>query len=133
MDNLAASLPPPAPLRRALSFRFQWGEQKFEMVASAAAVRTVPWGEAGEAVTWLHCKAVQLQAMKPGVEVGLTSYLIPAGYVTHAAPGPTFRTARAKAGGDLGIFPPTQPPPQDAVPLAELSRVVAALLDASVN
>jgi hypothetical protein len=133
MDNLAASLPPPTPLGQGLSVHFQWGEQKFEMVASAASIRAFPWEDTGEVVTWLHCKGIQVQAMKPDAEVGLTSYLIPAAYVTHAAPGPTFRLVRASPQSDLGIFPPTKPAPPNAVATDELDRIIGSMVDASIN
>ena len=133
MANLAASLPSPTPLRRGLSIHFQWGEQKFDIVASAASIHTVAWDETGEEVTWLHCKAIQVQAIKPDGECDLINCLIPAHYVTHAAPGPAFRIVRSKARGDLGIFPPTQPPPPNAIPLEELTRRIAELVDASIN
>src|SRR5437016_3749489 len=99
MSNLADSLPPPTPLRRSLSIHFQWGEQKFEMIASAASIRTVTWEETGEDITWLHCKGIQAQAIKPDMEVGMTNYLIPAAYVTCAEEGPTFQILRSKGKG----------------------------------
>jgi hypothetical protein len=55
MSDLASSLPPPTPLRQGLRIDYQWGVQKFEIVAIAASIRTTLWEETGEDMTWLHC------------------------------------------------------------------------------
>jgi hypothetical protein len=59
--------------------------------------------------------------------------LIPAEYVTRAEVGPTFRITQSRPCADLGVFPPTQPPPGNAIPLVELARVIAGLVDVSLN
>jgi hypothetical protein len=133
MSDLSASLPPPAPLRQALRVDYQWGEQKFEIVATAASIRTAFWEEAGRDVIWLHCKAIQTMAIKPDGSGSLMNVLIPAEYITRAEAGPTFRISRSNPSGDLGVFPPNQPPPANAIPLTELERVVTALRDVTLN
>jgi hypothetical protein len=133
MPDLAASLPPPTPLRRGLLIHYQWGEQKFEIAATAASIRTAFWEEAGRDVTWLHCKATQTTAIQQDGSCSLINVLIPAEYVTRAEAGPTFRISQSKPSGDLGIFPPNQSPPADAMPLEELERVIAGLVDTSLN
>jgi hypothetical protein len=133
MDDLAASLPPPTPLRQGLLIHFQWGEQKFECVAIACSVRTTFWEDLRRDVTWLHCKAIQTLAIEPDGRGRLMNVLIPAHYVTRAAPGPTFRLTQLGGRGDLGIFPPNQPPPPDPIPLPDLERLIAGLVDALLN
>jgi hypothetical protein len=133
MSNLAASLPPPTPLRQALSIHYQWGEQKFDIVATAASIRTVEWEDTGEDVTWLHCKAIQTMNIKPDGSSSMMNVLIPAHYVTHAEPGPTFYVSKHRPRPDLGIFPPTQPAPANPVPLAELDRLIGTLVDPTLN
>jgi hypothetical protein len=129
----AASLPPPTPLRQALRGAFQWGEQKHEFVATAASIRIVFWEKLDRDVTWLHCKAIQTMAMNPDGPNDLMTVLIPVEYITRAEPGPDFRLLRWQPRTDLGIFPPNQPPPANAVPLAELERVLAQLRDVTLN
>ena len=133
MSDLAESLPPPTPLRQGLLVHYQWGEQKFEIIATAASIRTAFWEEVGRDVTWLHCKAIQTAAIKPDGSGSVINALIPVEYVTRAQPGPTFRIARTRSSGDLGIFPPNQPPPAGAVSPAELERLIAGLVDLSLN
>jgi hypothetical protein len=133
MSNLAASLPAPTPLRQGLLIHYQWGEQKFEIVATAASIRIAFWEEGRRDVTWLHCKATPTMAIEPDGSCSLINVLIPAEYVTRAEAGPTFRIARSKASGDLGVFPPNQPPPANALPLADLERVIAGLVDTTLN
>jgi hypothetical protein len=133
-NNLAATLPPPMPLRRALSIKYEWGEQKFDIVASACSIRTTLWEETDQEVTWLHCEAVQTMSIKPDGSGDMMNVLIPAHYVTRAERGPKYRIKRSKASGDLGIFPPSKPTPANPVPLPELERLVADLAaDPSLN
>ncbi|MBX9622351.1 MAG: hypothetical protein K2X82_00900, partial [Gemmataceae bacterium] len=134
------ALPPPPPLRRALYVHFWWGSQEFELVASAAAVRTVasrwPEGEwADRKLAWLHCLGVRPADLRPdGPEpLKVTGYLIPAHYVTEAREWGSPEAVRSPPGEFLGIFPPNQPPPIIAVPLDELRRLVAELTDPSPN
>jgi hypothetical protein len=133
MSNLAAILPPPTPLRQGLLIRYQWGEQKFEIIASACSIRTTFWKETGTDVTWLHCKAVQTMAIRPDGSGDMMNVLIPAHYITHVEPGPKYRIARSRPSRDLGIFPPNQPTPASSFPLAELERVISGLVDQSLN
>ena len=133
MANSIPPLPPPLPLRRAMRIDYTWGVQKFEIIATAASIRTVHWEKTGRDVTWLHCKAIQTMAIKPEGENHLMMVLIPAEYITLAEPAGTFRITRSHSSGDLGIFPPIHPPPANAIPLAELERVIASLLDPSLN
>jgi hypothetical protein len=118
--------PAPAPLRRAALIEYHWGDLKFEIVSSACSVRLALWG--GEAVTWLHCKAIPTAEMTAGQPTGVMNVLIPAHYVTRIGPGPTFRLLRGGQSDELGVFPPDQPTPAAALPLAEVERVLADLL-----
>ncbi len=124
-------LPVPLQLRRAALIEYQWGEQRFQILASACSVRTTPWG--AEHVTWLHCKAIQTMNVQPEETASLIAVLIPARYVTAIGPGPTFRMARGRRCIDLGVFPPNQPTPAAALPLAEVERVVTELLSPERN
>ncbi|MBX9580147.1 MAG: hypothetical protein K2X87_07540, partial [Gemmataceae bacterium] len=130
------ALPPPPPLRQALYVHFWWGTQEFEVVASAAAVRAVvsPWPEgewAGRKLAWLHCKGVRRSDLRPdGPDPAkVTYYLIPAHYITEVRDGGAFAAVPTGSEDYLGIFPPNQLPPVIAVPLDELQRVVAGLID----
>ena len=129
-DGIPA-FPAPDPLRRAALIEYFWGEARFEIVASACSVRTAPWGS--EPVTWLHCKAKQTAAMTPGEATTLMTVLIPAHYVTGIGPGPTFRIGHSGPSDDLGVFPPNQPAPAAALPLAEVERVLTDLLTPERN
>jgi hypothetical protein len=120
-------LPAPTPLRRAALIAYQWGETKFEIAATACSLRTTPWGS--EQVTWLHCKASQTEELTFDEPTRLTTVLFPAHYVTAIKPGTTFHLAQSrKFECDVGVFPPNQPTPPDALPLAEVERVVTELL-----
>jgi hypothetical protein len=110
---------------------YQWGETTFEILAAACSVRTAPWG--AEPMAWLHCKAIQTAEIRPEAPTGLMNVLFPVDYVTAIEPGPTFRLARARPPEDIGVFPPNQLSPEDAVPLAEVERVLADLLAAERN
>jgi hypothetical protein len=133
LADVASSLPPPTPLCRGLRIDYQWGGQKFEIVATACSIRTTFWEDAGRDITWLHCKAIQTMNIHGDEPVGLMTVLIPAHYVTRAEPGPTFRLLQSEGRGDLGVFPPNQPPPASPVPLDELERTIAALVDPRLN
>jgi hypothetical protein len=124
-------LPAPLPLRRAALIHYQWGDAKFEIVASACSVRTTPWGN--EQMIWLHGKAVQTASIKPDADTGLINVLIPAHYVTGIAPGPTFRLGRSGKSDDIGVFPPNQPAPEEALPLEHVERILAELLTPERN
>jgi hypothetical protein len=126
-------LPEPHPLRRSALIEYYWGSVKFEIVASACSLRQTAWGS--EQVTWLHCKAIPTAEIKPEEETALLNVLIPAHYVTAIQPGQTFRPGRRKksANGDIGVFPPNQPTPEDALPLEEIESVVAELLTPERN
>ena len=133
MSHLTDSLPPPRPLQQGVLIHYQWGKQKFEIVAMACTICTLAWEETEEEFTWLHCKAVEMPVVKSDGSAIAMNVLIPAQYVTRAEPGPTFRITEPKKKGDLGIYPPNQPTPENPVPLAELERIIAGLLDPSLN
>jgi hypothetical protein len=133
-EGMAEALPDlldPGPLHRSALIEYYWGETRFEIVAAACSVRTTPW-QRGQ-MTWLHCKAMQTSAVKPDEPTGMMMVLIPAHYVTAIGPGPTFRIARRRRSDDVGVFPPTQPPPLNALPLPEVERVLAELLTSERN
>jgi hypothetical protein len=121
----------PTPLLRAALIEYSWGDQKFQILATACSVRTTPWGS--EQMTWLHCKAMTTAETKPEESTGLMSVLIPAHYVTDIKPGTTFRVVRSGQSDDLGVFPPNQPTPRNVLPLAEVERVVTELLTPERN
>jgi hypothetical protein len=125
-------LPAPTPLRRSAIIEYRWGEAKFECAATACSLRTTPWGN--EQVTWLHCKAMQTEAITPDEPTGLMTVLFPAQYVTAVRPGPTFHIGQSrKSEDDIGVFPPNQPVPAGALPLAEVDRLVTELLTPERN
>jgi len=125
------SLPPPVPLRRAALIHYQWGDAPFEIVATACSVRTTPWES--DKMIWLQCKAMQTAAIKPEPDTGLMNVLIPAQYVTGIGPGPTFQIARSGKSDDVGVFPPSQPTPEGALPLEVVERVLGELLTPERN
>jgi hypothetical protein len=88
---------------------YQWGDARFEIVATACSVRTTPWGT--EQMTWLHCKAMTVHETKTDETTRLMTVLIPAHYVTGMGPGPTFRIGRSGDSPDLGVFPPNRATP----------------------
>src|SRR5262245_50908460 len=114
-------------------FRFEWGPQKFEAIASACAIRTLPFAQTGEVREWLHCKAVQTAEIKPDGSAGMLTLLIPASYITHVEVGPTFRIAESKPTLDLCIFPPIHPDPPNRISLGQLADMIVKLVDASIN
>ena len=118
--------PAPAPLRRAALIEYHWGDTRVEIVATACSVRFALWG--GAAVNGLHCKAIHTVALTPGAPARLMNVLIPAHYVTRVEPGPTFRLDQSGQPDEIGLFPPDQPTPAAALPLAEVERVLADLL-----
>jgi hypothetical protein len=119
-------LPEPTPLRKAALIKYRWGAAEFTILASACSLRTTAWG--GGQMTWLHCKAQQVEAVRPDEPTGLMTALIPAPYVTSVGPGPTFHLTRGSGNEDIGVFPPNQPAPAGALPLAEVERALAELL-----
>ena len=99
---------------------------EFTALATACSLRTTAWGD-GE-VTWLHCAARETADVRPDQPVGLLSLLIPAAYVTSIGEGPPFHLKRGRGSDKLGVFPPNQPTPAGALPLAEVERALAELL-----
>lgn len=80
-------------------------------------------------MTWLHCKASQTAAIASEGPTGLMTVLFPAHYVTAIRPGLAFQIRRSrKSEDDIGVFPPNQPAPEDALPLPEVERVLTELL-----
>ena len=126
MGDALPFLPAPTPLHHAAMIEYQWGVMKFEIVATACSLRTTAWGD--EQVTWLHCIAKQTAKIKPDEPTSFIAALIPVHYVTSIQPGPTFRIARSRRCDDVGVFPPNQLTPADALPLAEVERVITELL-----
>jgi hypothetical protein len=127
MADTLPFLPAPAPLRRAALIVYQWGETRFKIAATACSVRTTLWGS--EQTTWLHCKARQTAAITFDEPNGLFTVLFPAQYVTTIKPGPTFRLGQSGQAEDIvGLFPPNQPAPADALQLSEVERVLTELL-----
>jgi hypothetical protein len=121
-------LPAPAILHRTALIEYYWGETRFEILATACSVRITPWGD--EQMTWLHVKARPTAEIKFGEPVGLMTVVFPAHYVTRIQPGPTFQQATGgEPSRDLGVFPPNQPPPDDALALWEVERVIVELME----
>lgn len=129
-EEMAAGFPafaPPARLSRAVRVVFQWGGARFEFAVAACSVRTAPWGR--EPMAWLHCKAAQTSAITPDEPTRVMTLLIPAHYVTAVWPGPALRFARHRnVEEEIGVFPPNQPAPADALPLSEIERAITDLL-----
>lgn len=84
-------------------------------------------------MTWLHCKAMRAAEIKAEEPTGLMNVLIPAHYVTGIKPGPTFHLTRSRKSDDIGVFPPNQPPPANALALSEVERVITDLLTPARN
>jgi hypothetical protein len=120
-------LPAPARLRRAAHIAFRWGESTFELLAGACSVRITSWGD--RQMTWLHCKAIPIGEVRFGAVNAMQAILFPAHYVTAIVPGPPCHTTASQLSGDLGVFPPTQPPPDNALALREIERLLVELMD----
>lgn len=133
MSDIYSSLPDPVPLKRAALVTYEWGEQKFEIICTACSVRTVEWKDTGERIAWLHCKAMRTAEIKPEGATSMMTVLIPAHYVTSIRPGPTFRMTSSRPTRDIGVFPPTKPTPAASLPLSDLEKAVADLLDPARN
>jgi hypothetical protein len=116
--------PAPTPLPRAILIHYRWGDSSFEIAVLACSIRIAPWGN--EQVTWLHCKAIETVDIRPGEPGGVRNVLIPADYVTSVGSGPTFRFQQRGISEDIGLFPPNQPTPPDALPLDEVERLIAS-------
>jgi hypothetical protein len=129
--NTLPVFPDPAPLHRSARITYQWGDTAWEILATACSVRSAPWGSAE--MTWLHCKALPAAEVAPQEPTALMAVLIPASFVTRIEPGPTFRLTRSRHSEDLGVFPPNQPAPANALPLAEIERVLTELLASERN
>ena len=129
----ASSLTEPTPLRRAAVIHFQWGPQKFEVWCIACSIHTLTWIETGELVTWVHCKGLPKQEIAQGEVVKLMPVLIPAHYVTGIEIGPAFTHLSFHRSEAIGLFPPNQPTPEHHVSLREIVRIIADLLDPSLN
>jgi hypothetical protein len=124
-------LPPPRPLRRTLDLAFIVGSVLLRASAIAGELLTTDWGEAP--VTWLYVKAAHSQDVRPGEPIEVHALLIPVRYVVDLAIGPTFTPGRAGPGEDLGVFAPTQPTPEGALPLADLEAAPAELHAPGLN
>ena len=84
-------------------------------------------------MTWLHCTAMRTAEIKPDEPTNLMSVLIPAHYVTGVKPGTTFRLSRSRRPDEIGVFPPNQPTPDDALSLPDLERALTELLTPERN
>jgi hypothetical protein len=116
-------LPEPIDLKQLAVVTFRCGGQTFDAYCWAASVRTEVWEDTGEETTWLHLKSRQAfrgQMMdKPG-----QTLLVPTKYVTSIEPGPAYRRIRKRTNNDIGVFPPDQPPPADAMNLPAIMEAV---------
>ncbi len=119
-------LPAPAPLWCLAIIEYQWGDSRFEVLATACSVRITPWGR-GQ-MTWLHCKARPTAEVRVGEPFSTYTVLIPAHYVTAIEPGPVFQASEGRRPEVLGLFPPNQPPPLNALPLEEVERVIVEVM-----
>jgi hypothetical protein len=124
-------LPAPDPLQSAVVIEFHWGASRFEIFSSACSLRNIPWGV--EEMTWLHCKAMRTAEVQFDEPTGMMNVLIPALYVTSIKPGPTFKLTRSDKINDIGLFPPNQSAPLNPVPLEEIERIIARLLNVERN
>jgi hypothetical protein len=121
-------LPAPATLHRTALIEYYWGQTRFEILATACSVRITRWGD--EQMTWLHVKARPVAEIQLGQPTGMIAVIFPAQYVTGIQPGPPFQQAtEGEEGGDLGVFPPNQPPPDGALALWEVERTIVELME----
>jgi hypothetical protein len=132
--DYSAYLPEPTPLRQAAIVEFTWGPQHFRILCVAADVRTEPW-ETGEAVDWLHFKGIQFFDKLPNESdsVSVTTYMVPARYVTRFDDGPAFRVQQGKKTVDIGVFPPQHESPAGSIGVEALRQRVAERLTAERN
>jgi hypothetical protein len=126
MADALPVFPDPVPLRQIALIEYQWGEAKFQIVATACSLRTSTWGD--EQVTWLHCRAMQTSAINPDGPTSLMNILIPVRYITRLGPGSKFRLLRSREPDDIGVFPPNQPTPANALALEQIERGIAELM-----
>lgn len=121
-------LPAPEPLPQAALVTHWWGKVRFEFVVVACSIRTTAWADGP--MTWLDYKGTQVTGGRIDGPVASRRLLVPAGYVTGIRPGPSFAITARGPGGLIGLYPPNQPAPPHALPLAEIERLLAELSDA---
>ncbi len=125
--DLSATLPAPTPLRRSAIISFVWDSQPFHVVCIACSVRRAADPDTGAEIDWVHCQGFQRGPVNPSGPVATTFYLIPASYVIRITYGGRFRISEQKKSEDLGRFPPTHPAPDAALPLSQVSEIIASL------
>ncbi|HEY7313504.1 MAG TPA: hypothetical protein VH643_29405 [Gemmataceae bacterium] len=127
-QRMAESLPDfpdPVPLAQTALIEYQWGKTHFDIFVTACSLRNATWGD--EEMTWLHCKGHQTSHINPAGATSQMMVLIPAHFVTSIKTGTSYRIANLRHTDDLGVFPPNQPTPADALPLVEVERVLMEL------
>jgi hypothetical protein len=125
-----APLPAPTPLPRIAFITHWWGKTRLRFAAAACSVRTTPWGNGS--MTWLHFKGREMTD-GPDERTATITVLVPAHHVTAVQPGPEYTLKPGGPGGVIGLFPPRQPAPPHALPLAEVERALAGLADATAD
>lgn len=132
-EELSVSLPHPTILRRALRLRF-WCEQERELVAAAGSVRALRLDPAGPMTTWLYCYGDVAEEVEPRQMSRALAYLLPVGCIIEATVGPRVRLGRIEGSPEkILLVHPEERAPSGSIPLADLQRLVAGLLDESSN
>jgi hypothetical protein len=125
MANALPDFPDPVPLSQTALIEYQWGKTHFDIFVTACSLRNAAWGD--EVMPWLHCKGMQTSHINPKGPTSQIMVLIPAHFVTSIKTGTSYRIVNPRQCDDLGVFPPNQPTPVDALPLAEVERVLMEL------
>jgi len=132
--DYSAYLPEPTPLRQSAIVEFTCGSQHFQLACTAADVRAEPW-ETGETIDWLHFKGLQILNRLPNESesASVTTYMVPARYVTRFDDGPLFRVGLGKKTVDIGVFPPDYETPAGSIGVDALRHRVAERLTVERN
>ena len=132
-NDFDPKFPEPTPLKRMAVLEYDWGPQHFKMLCSAATIRKEKY-TTGEMVEWLHFKGVQFFREIPAeAEVKMTTYLVPANYVTKIEPGPYYHVSSGVKTIDTGVFPPIHPVPAASLGIKALDDAIANLMTAERN
>jgi hypothetical protein len=116
----------PTPLKRVAIVKYRWGDRHYEFFCWACSIRSEAWEGTGEEITWLHLKAYQAFNGQIHNKQGLT-LLVPTNYITDFTPGSAFRQTRRRISVKVGVIPPDQPRPDNAMTLLAIERAVAEL------
>jgi hypothetical protein len=125
--DLSETLPAPTPLCRTAIISFVCRAQVFHVGCVAACVRRAHDPETRRDIDWVHCQGSQWRSDDPTGRASTTFYLIPVSHVIRITHGGLYRIVERKKSDDLGIFPPTDPTPDAALPPSDVRDIIQRL------